>query len=104
MDEEGNPAVVRGIPKVISVRQNSVMQLKKLCRKGFQLYVAHIEEEIENETPRLEDYPVLQDFKDVFPDEVLGLPQIGTYISQLKSCQDQHQCQENPTEKVHHKC
>ena len=29
MDEEGNPRVVKGIPKVISVRQISSMQLKK---------------------------------------------------------------------------
>ena len=50
------------------------MQLKKFCRKGCQLYASHIEEAIENETPRLEDYHVLQYFKDVFPDEVLGLP------------------------------
>ena len=34
MDEEGNPVVVRGIPKVISVRQILAMQLKKFCRKG----------------------------------------------------------------------
>ena len=42
MDEEGNPIVVRGIPKVISVWQVSVMQLNNFCRKGFQLYAAHI--------------------------------------------------------------
>ena len=59
MDEEGNPLVVRGIPKVISVRQILAMQLKKFCRKGCQLYVAHILEAIENETPRLEDFHVL---------------------------------------------
>ena len=35
MDEEENPRVVRGIPKVISIRQISTMQLKKFCRKGF---------------------------------------------------------------------
>ena len=35
MDEEGNPIVVRGIPKVIFVRQISTMQFKKFCRKGF---------------------------------------------------------------------
>ena len=35
MDEEGNPVVVRGIPKVILVRQVLAMQLKKFCRKGF---------------------------------------------------------------------
>ena len=51
MDGEGNPIVVRGIPKVISVRQISKIQLKKLCRQGCQLYAAHILEETENETP-----------------------------------------------------
>ena len=35
IDEEGNLRVVKGISKVISVRQISAMQLKNLCRKGF---------------------------------------------------------------------
>ena len=74
MDEEGNPIVVRGIQKVIYVRNISAMQLKKLCRKGFQLYAAHILEATGDETPRLEDYQVLQEFNDVFPDEIPGLP------------------------------
>ena len=77
MDEEGNPVVVKGIPKVISVRQVSAMQLKKFCRKGFQLYATHIVEATKNETIRLEDYPVLQEFRDVFPDDILGLPPKG---------------------------
>ena len=42
MNEEGNPIVVKGIPKVILVRQVSEMQLKKFFRKGFQLYATHI--------------------------------------------------------------
>ena len=50
------------------------MQLKKFCRKGCQLYVAHILEPTGDETPRLEDYRVLQEFKDVFPDEIPGIP------------------------------
>ena len=75
--EEGNPVVVKGIPKVISVRQVSAMQLKKFCRKGYQLYAAHILELIRDETPRLEDYQVLQEFKDVFLDEIPGLPPKG---------------------------
>ena len=73
MDEEGNPVVVRGIPKVISMRRISAMQLKRFYRKGCQLYVAHILEETEDETPRLEDYQVLQEFKDVFLNEIPGL-------------------------------
>ena len=50
------------------------MQLKKFYRKGCQLYVAHILEASEDETPRLEDYQVLQEFKDVFLDEIPGIP------------------------------
>ena len=73
MDEEGNPRVVRGIPKVIFVRQISTMQLKTLCRKGFYLYASHVLEATENETPRLEDFNVLQEFRDVFLDEIPGL-------------------------------
>ena len=37
MDEEGKPRVVRGIPKDLSVRNISAMQLKKFCRKGCRL-------------------------------------------------------------------
>ena len=48
--------------------------MKKLCRKGFQLYAAHILEAPENETPRLEYFHVLQEFRDVFLGEILGLP------------------------------
>ena len=65
---------MKDIPKVISVRQISAMQLKKFCKKGCHLYATHILEATENETPRLEDYHVLQEFKDVFPDEIPGLP------------------------------
>ena len=34
MDEEGKSSIMKGIPKVISVRQVSEMQLKKFYRKG----------------------------------------------------------------------
>ena len=73
MNEEGNPVVVKGIPKVIFVRHILVMQLKNFCRKGCQLYAAHIEEVAVNETLNLEDYHVLQEFKDVFPNDILGI-------------------------------
>ena len=72
--EEGNPRVVEGIPKVVSIRKIPSMQVKKLSRKGCQLYAAHVLEKTKNEIPKLEDHYVLQEFKDVFPDEVLGLP------------------------------
>ena len=74
MDEGGNPRVVRGILKLIYVRQISEMYLKKLCRKGCQLYATHVLEATENETPKLEDYHILQEFRDVFLDEIPRLP------------------------------
>ena len=45
------------------------MQLNNLCRKGCRVYAAHVVEEIENETIRLEYYSILQEFGDVFPDD-----------------------------------
>ena len=80
MEEEGNPVVVRGIPKVIFVNQISAMQLKKFCRKGWQLYATHILEATENGTPRLEDLHVLQEFRDVFLMKFQGFLQRGTLI------------------------
>ena len=38
------------------------------------MYAAHILEARENETIRLEDYLVLQEFRDVFPNDIPGLP------------------------------
>ena len=39
-----------------------------------KLYAVHILETLGDETPRLEDYQVLQEFRDMFPDEIPGLP------------------------------
>ena len=39
------------------------------------MYAAQILEETRDETPRLEDYQVLQEFRDVFPDEIPGFIQ-----------------------------
>ena len=59
---------------MVSIRQISAMQLKKFYRKGFQLYASHVLEVAENETPSLEDFHVLQKFRDVFLDEIPGHP------------------------------
>ena len=98
MDEEWNPRVVKGIPKVILVRQVSAMQLKKLCRKGCQLYAAHILEQTEDETPRLEDFHVMQESKDVISDEISVLPPNRDIDLPLNLFQEQHQCLRHPTE------
>ena len=38
------------------------------------MYATHVLEATENETPRLEDYPILKEFRDVFPNEIPRLP------------------------------
>jgi hypothetical protein len=74
IDEDGNPRIVRGIPKEILLGIFHPCKLKKCFRKGCQLYATHILDSTEDKGPNLEDYLVLQDFSDVFPDEVPGLP------------------------------
>ena len=38
------------------------------------MYVTHVLEATDDETPGLEDFHVLQEFRVVFPDEILGIP------------------------------
>ena len=42
--EEGRPFILKGKPKPIFVRQISALQLKRIARKGYQVYVLHVEE------------------------------------------------------------
>ena len=74
LDDEGNLRVVKGFPKVIPRRKSSAMQLKKLCGKGCRVYATHVLEATEYDTLRLEGFHMLQEFKNVFPDEILGIP------------------------------
>ena len=59
----------------MSVRQISAIELKKCARKGCQLYEVKI---METETGKLktsiDKFPILKEFQDVFPNDILGLP------------------------------
>ena len=44
LDEEGKHSTVKGVPRPISIRDISTLQLKRCFRKGCQLYAAHVEE------------------------------------------------------------
>jgi len=48
------------------------MQLKNSFMRGCHIFSTHMEEEIVDKMPRIEDHPVLKDFGDVFG-EILGL-------------------------------
>jgi hypothetical protein len=71
--EEGNQRVIQRIPRVVTVREISAMQLKKCYRKGCQLFAAHVGEMPKDKVSSIEDHEVLKEFKDVFH-EVPGLP------------------------------
>jgi hypothetical protein len=44
LDEDGKQNTVKGVPRPISIRDISALQLKRCFRKGCQLYAAHVEE------------------------------------------------------------
>jgi hypothetical protein len=48
--------------------------MKKYCRKGCSLYAIQVLESVDNEKTSLYNHPILREYKDVFPEEVLGLP------------------------------
>ena len=74
-DNFGTVRTTQGIPKTISVRQFSAMQLKKCIRKGCQVYAIQVTNLLEKEDkPKLEDFAVLCEFRDMFVDEIPELP------------------------------
>jgi hypothetical protein len=75
LDEEGNWKIVQGIPRDVSIREISTMQLKKCYRKGCQLFVAHVEEESKDEVSNIGDHAVLKEFEDVFQEVPRLLPE-----------------------------
>jgi hypothetical protein len=72
LDEEGKLRKVQGIPRAVTIREISALQLKNCYIKGCQIIAAHLEETPRDKVPNLEDYAVLEDFEDVFK-EILGL-------------------------------
>ena len=71
----GAVRTAKGIPKPVSVRQVSVMQFKKCIIKGCQVYTIQVTNLLEKEdNPKLEDFVILHEFKDMFVDEIPELP------------------------------
>jgi hypothetical protein len=66
LDEEGNPRKVQGIPRAVTVREISTMQLKKCYTKVYQLFAAHVEETPKDKVSNIGDHAVLKEFEDVF--------------------------------------
>jgi hypothetical protein len=72
VDDEGRPVEIHGVRRKVSLRFISTMKVKRCMRQGCRLYV--VEAMSERKGPSLDQYPVLPEFKDVFPNELPGLP------------------------------
>jgi hypothetical protein len=73
LDGDGKHGTVKDVPRTISIRDISALQLKRCFRKGCQLYARHVEEPENTKGTSLEDFLILQEFEDVFQ-EIPGLP------------------------------
>jgi hypothetical protein len=72
--EEGRRITLQGIQKPVSVRRISTLQMREYCKKGCLLYAIQVLDSVEDDKSSLEDHPILGEYRDVFPEEVLGLP------------------------------
>jgi len=64
---ERQTQLMKGKPKVISVREISASQLKRIARKGRQLFVVHLEASGKlMKKQKIDELPIITDFKDVF--------------------------------------
>ena len=63
----------RGIRRGLSSNIISAMAALRMQRKGFQGYLAYVVES-EKEGILVDEIPVVREFPDVFPDDIVGLP------------------------------
>ena len=57
---------MHGIPRAITVKEISALQLKKRYRKGCEIFATHMEDTPKDDMSNIEYYAVLKEFEDVF--------------------------------------
>ena len=65
--------VLCGLRKILPTSTMTAMRASKMLRKSYQGYLAYAIEVRDNGN-RLEDIPVVREFSDVFPEDLLGIP------------------------------
>eukprot|EP00253_Pinus_taeda_P009984 PITA_09984 len=74
-DPLGNKQEMQGIKRPVQVRLITANQLVKCVRKGCQIYAVQVGyADSKNKTTILNNIPVIQEFTDVFPEEIPRLP------------------------------
>ncbi|GJV13823.1 hypothetical protein Tco_1355364 [Tanacetum coccineum] len=77
MFPEESDKIERANPDTVVAGVVSSKQRYKYMEKGFPIFLAHVttkEVEDKSEKKRLEDVPIVQDFPEVFPEDLSGLP------------------------------
>lgn len=66
---------MQGIKRPVQVRPITATQLAKCIRKGCQIYAIQVGyADSKDKIATLDSIPVIQEFADVFPDEIPGFP------------------------------
>jgi hypothetical protein len=73
-DERENTKILQGIQNMVSVRKIIVLQLKKFHIKGCPLFDIQILNSEEGKELRDKYHPTLWEYRDVFPEDMPGLP------------------------------
>ena len=73
-DDQGSDAEIVGIQRPISLWMIFAMKLKQSFCKGFQVFSIIVRElEEEDLVGKTIDHPILQEYVDVFPSDILGM-------------------------------
>ena len=56
IDEKGRTTIVRRILKQVLIRKILILQIRKLFKEDFQLYLVYVSNTTEDKGPRLEGY------------------------------------------------
>eukprot|EP00253_Pinus_taeda_P002532 PITA_02532 len=74
-DQQGNRKELQGIKQLVQVRPITANQLMKCIRKGCQVYAIQVGyANSKDKSASLNNIPIIQEFTDVFPEEIPGLP------------------------------
>ena len=75
IDDNANNIKVKQVPRKVTIREISALQMKRSVRKGCKVFAFYIMNGNENDNKvNLEDIPVLKEFEDIFLEEVPRLP------------------------------
>ena len=64
---------LKAIRRELSSSMISAMAVQRMLRKGCQGYLAYVVE-TRNEGTMMDEIPIVREFPDVFPDDIIGLP------------------------------